>query len=462
MTGSATTEVVQKVSPHKVAVVGAGWAGLSAALTLHRAGCDVTVFEAARIVGGRARRVQDPALGAIDNGQHLMLGAYSDTLALVRELNPDTDLNALLLRQPLHVESLDGTLCLRAARLPAPLHTVAGLLTARGISIGDRLAALRMMAKLRAGGWRVPARTRTVAELLESHQQSRTLCDRLWDPLCLAAMNTPASMASAQIFLNVLRDSMGADAPAGDFVLARTDLSRLWPEAAARQVRVETGKRVHHVVPEADQVRIDGTPFDACVLAVPAYAAASLLDSAADVTGLAAWRQALGSFSYRRIATVTLRLEGPWTLPRPIMLLQCDPASGDHGQWAIDRSATLLLAPSPAEISVVISDASHDLPAGDDTLAAQVAQQLRRQAARRGSLAPMPATVAHRVIIEKRATFDCTQDQVRPPNRTPFQRVWVAGDWTDTGYPAVLEGAVRSGMTAARNVLKSAFKSAVD
>jgi uncharacterized protein with NAD-binding domain and iron-sulfur cluster len=74
----------------------------------------------------------------------------------------------------------------------------------------------------------------------------------------------------------------------------------------------------------------------------------------------------------------------------------------------------------------------------------------------------MPATVAHRVIIEKRATFDCTQDQVRPPNRTPFQRVWVAGDWTDTGYPAVLEGAVRSGMTAARNVLKSAFKSAVD
>ncbi len=458
MTGSATTAAVHHVRPHRIAIVGAGWAGLSAALTLQRAGCDVTVFEAARVVGGRARRVHDPVLGAIDNGQHLMLGAYSDTLALVRDLNPDTDLNALLLRQPLHVESLDGALRLRAARLPAPLHTVAGLLTARGISIGDRFAALRMMAKLKTGGWIAPGDTRTVESLLDLHQQSGALCDLLWNPLCLAAMNTPASMASAQIFLNVLRDSMGADAPAGDFVLARTDLSRLWPEAVARHVRVLTGQRIHRVVPEDDQVRVDGTPFDACVLAVPAYTAVGLLQSAADIPGLAPWRKALESFSYRRIATVTLRLERPWKLPRPIMLLQCDPASGDHGQWAIDRSATLRPAPLPAEIAVVISDASHDLPAGHDTLATQVARQLRQQAARRGgSLPPMPDTVAHRVIIEKRATFDCTPDQFRPPNRTPLQRVWVAGDWTETGYPAVLEGAVRSGMAAARALLGRDF-----
>ena len=457
MSSPAANSVVQGGKSRRIAIVGAGWAGLSAALTLRQAGRDVTVFEAARIVGGRARRVQDPALGAIDNGQHLMLGAYSDTLALVRALNPGADFDKLLLRQPLHVESLSGALRLQAARLPAPLHTLAGLLGARGLPLRDRFAALRMMASLRASAWVAPANTPTVATLLDQHRQSATLRHRLWNPLCLAAMNTPPVLASAQVFLNVLRDSMGAGARAGDFVLARTDLSSLWPDAAARQVRVETGSLVSGVIPEDDRVLVDTNPFDACVLAVPAYAALRLLENARNVPGLAVWRQALGSFAYRSIATVTLRLDRRWQLPNPIMMLDADPTRGDHGQWIIDRTATLLSAPEPAEISVVISDAGHDLPERHEDLAAQVAAQVRRQAARRATLAPMPEVVARRVIVEKRATFDCTPQQVRPPNGTPLERVWVAGDWTDTGYPAVLEGAVRSGRAAARALLASGF-----
>ena len=436
-------------------MVGAGWAGLSAALALRRAGRDVTVFEAARTVGGRARRVDDAVLGAIDNGQHLMLGAYSETLALVRGLNPGTEVNALLMRLPLHLESLDGTFRLRAARLPAPLHTLAGLLTARGMVIGDRIGALRMMGKLRLGGWRAPENTLTVAALLDLHQQSATVRERLWNPLCLAAMNTPAPLASAQVFLNVLRDSMGAEARAGDFLLARTDLSGLWPEAAARQIRMTTGRRVHCVEPNGDQVLVDAEPFDACILAVPPYVTLRLLESAPDAPGLAAWRETLGSFSYRRIATVVLRLARPWPLPRPIMMLDADRSRGDYGQWVVDRSATHLPAPRPAELAVVISDAGDDLPGQHDVLAARIAAQIQRQAARRLAMAPMPDIVAHRVIVEKRATFDCTPDQVRPATRTPLARVWVAGDWTDTGYPAVLEGAVRSGSAAARAAMAS-------
>ena len=433
----------------RIAVVGAGWAGLSAALALRRAGREVTVFEAARTVGGRARRVDDAVLGAIDNGQHLMLGAYSETVALVRELNPGTDVNALLLRLPLHLESLDGAFRLRAARLPAPLHTLAGLLAARGMSIGDRIGALRMTGTLRLGGWRAPDNTLTVTALLDLHRQSAAVRDRLWGPLCLAAMNTPAPLASAQVFLNVLRDSLGADAHAGDFLLARTDLSGLWPEAAARQIRVVTGRLVHYVEPNGDQVLVDAERFDACILAVPPYAALRLLASVPDAPGLAAWRRTLGSFSYRRIATVVLRLARPWPLPRPIMMLDSDHSRGDYGQWVVDRSATHLPPPGPAELAVVISDASDDMPEQHDVLAAQIGAQIQRQAARRHAMAPMPAIVAHRVIVEKRATFDCTPDQVRPGNRTALARVWVAGDWTDTGYPAVLEGAVRSGRAAA-------------
>ena len=452
---STPGSVAQDSVGARIAVIGAGWAGLSAALALRHAGIDVTVFEASRTLGGRARRVDDAVLGAIDNGQHLMLGAYSETLALVRGLHPGADINTLLLRLPLHLESLDGAFHLRAARLPAPLHTLAGLLAARGIPMGDRIGALRMMGKLRLGGWRAPEGILTVAALLDLHRQSRGVCDRLWNPLCLAAMNTPAPVASAQVFLNVLRDSMGADAHAGDFLLARTDLSRLWPEAAARLIKTVTGRLVHCVVPDGDRVLIDTEPFDACILAVPPFVALRLLDSASDAPGRAAWRQTLGSFRYRRIATVVLRLGKPWPLPKPIMMLDADHASGDYGQWVIDRSATILQAPGPAELAVVISDAGGDLPERHEDLASQIGAQIRHQAALRFAMAPMPDIVAHRVIVEKRATFDCTPDQVRPGNRTPFERIWVAGDWTDTGYPAVLEGAVRSGSAAARAAITS-------
>ena len=455
MTRCAASPVVQGGAGVRIAVVGAGWAGLSAALALRRAGRAVTVFEAARTAGGRARRVADPVLGAIDNGQHLMLGAYTETVALVRALNPGADLDTLLLRLPLHLESLDGAFCLRAARLPAPLHTLVGLLAARGMSIGDRIGALRMMGQLRLGGWRAPGNTLTVAALLALHRQSVAARDRLWNPLCLAAMNTPATRASAQVFLNVLRDSMGADAHAGDFLLARTDLSRLWPEAAARQIGVVTGRLVHCVEPKGDQVLVDSERFDACILAVPPYVALRLLASTPDAPGLAAWRETLGSFSYRRIATVVLRLASPWPLPRPIMMMDADHGSGDYGQWVVDRSATQLPAPGPAELAVVVSDAGDDLPEQPDDLAAQIGAQIRRQAARHPVMAPMPDIVAHRVIVEKRATFDCTPDQVRPGYQTPLARVWVAGDWTDTGYPAVLEGAVRSGSAAARAAMIS-------
>ena len=455
MTGCATSPVGPGAAGIRIAVVGAGWAGLSAALALRRAGGDATVFEAAATPGGRARRVDDAVLGGIDNGQHLMLGAYSETLALVRELNPGTDIDDLLLRVPLHLESLDGGFRLRAARLPAPLHTLAGLLTARGMSAGERIGALRMLGKWRLGGWRAPGKAMTVAALLDRHRQSAAARDRLWNPLCLAAMNTPAACASAQIFLNVLRDSMGADAHAGDLLLARTDLSRLWPEAAARQIRLATRRLVQSVEPSEDHVLVDSAPFDACILAVPPYAASRLLARAPDTPALAAWRETLGSFSYRRIATVVLRLASPWPLPRPIMMLDADHGRGDYGQWVVDRSATLVPPPAPAELAVVISDAGDDLPRRHDDLAARIGAQIRRQAAGRQAMAPMPEIVAHRVIVEKRATFSCTPDQIRPDNRTLLPRVWVAGDWTDTGYPSVLEGAVRSGSAAARALMAS-------
>ena len=115
----------------KLAVVGAGWAGLSAAVTLKSLGAEVTVFEAAPIAGGRARRVDDTQMGAIDNGQHLLLGAYTETLALMQTLHPQQSTHEFIVRQALHLESADGVFRLRAPALIAPFHMLVGLLNAK-------------------------------------------------------------------------------------------------------------------------------------------------------------------------------------------------------------------------------------------------------------------------------------------------------------------------------------------
>src|SRR5690606_6589473 len=148
----------------------------------------VTVYEASRTPGGRARRLDHPDFEhPLDNGQHILLGAYTETLALMRRLGCDP--GAGLLRTPLHLESADGTFRLRAPRLPGPLHALAALLGARGLAIADKRAILAMMAELRRGGWQVPA-DRTVQALLERHAQPQAPRRLLWVPLCLAALNT--------------------------------------------------------------------------------------------------------------------------------------------------------------------------------------------------------------------------------------------------------------------------------
>jgi hydroxysqualene dehydroxylase len=121
-----------------VAVIGAGWAGLAAAVALKQSGAQVTVFEASGTPGGRARGVNDLQLGTIDNGQHLMLGAYTESLALIKQLSPNRAEHELLLRLPLTLESADGSFRLRAPQLIAPFHLVWALSFARGLTISER------------------------------------------------------------------------------------------------------------------------------------------------------------------------------------------------------------------------------------------------------------------------------------------------------------------------------------
>lgn len=446
-----------------IAVIGAGWAGLAAAIRLKDLGATVTVFEAAPVPGGRARGVDDVNMGRIDNGQHLMLGAYTESLKLIERLQPEQALDRILFRAPLQLESADGSFKLKAPTLPAPWNTLLALSSTKGLGLSERARVLRMMLLCRLAGWRAQP-NETVQSLLVRHQQSTLLCRRLWTPLCLAALNTPIAQSCAQLFLNVLRDSLDGRRDASDLLIPSVDLTQLWPAAAARTLTMRYRHIVRQVRATHAQVQIDQECFDACVVAVPPYAAARMLfeplgdeDSgepencaqrSPQAQSEAALHRILQAFEYRAIATLTLELESDWQPPQPMLMLDEDLARGHVGQWIFKRTA------HPRQLSVVISDATDFLKQDREPFVQAIASQIRDQCAKHPqSASVMPAVKYQRLIVEKRATFDAVPGLARPANRSPWPRIVLAGDWTDTGYPAVLEGAVRSGL-AASNILQ--------
>lgn len=446
-----------------IAVIGAGWAGLAAAVSLKKLGAHVTVFEAAPVTGGRARGVDDVHMGRIDNGQHLLLGAYTETLALIEQVQGGQQMDQWMLRGPLHLESTDGSFKIRAPALPAPFNTLMALVCARGLSTADRIKALSMMVRCRLSGWRARPRE-TVRAFLSRHQQSDQLCLKLWTPLCLAALNTPIETSCAQLFLNVLRDSLNGPRHASDCLIPRVDLTALWPAIAAEQLTMRYRHIVRQVRATDTYVEVDGEHFDACVVATPPYAAARMLFDASlpedtppqplpspQQQAEASLHRELKGFEYRAIATLALELEDHWQLPHAMMMLNEDDARGHVGQWVFNRLG------HDKQLAVVISDASDFLKHDRERFVQAIATQIREQSAKHpGNLKPMPAIKHQRLIVEKRATFDAVPGLSRPSNRSPWPRIALAGDWTDTGYPAVLEGAVRSGLRAAVT-LKSTF-----
>jgi squalene-associated FAD-dependent desaturase len=422
----------------QVAVVGGGWAGCAAAVELAARGVAVTLYEAARTLGGRARVVHLHGK-ALDNGQHIMLGAYRETLRMMRRLGIAE--RSALLRLPLQMCYPDGAgMYFVAARLPAPLHVAAALLRSRGLSRQDKMALARFSTAARWMGWRLNLDC-SVTELLDRFDQTDTLVRLMWRPLCIAALNTPPERASAQVFLHVLRDSLGARRAASDMLLPRVDLSALFPTRAAAFVesrggKVALGATIDTLERDGDRWRIQDTVHDAVIVATPPPQAATLLRQHAPAAEIPA-------FEWESITTVYLQYAAGLKLERPFLALVDQPDARHWGQFVFDRGQ--LNAADGGLLAVVISASGPALDLGNDSLPPQVAAQLA-QALRRPELA---APLWTRVISEKRATFACTPGLQRPSNDIGVDGLALAGDYTASDYPATLESAVRSGVAAA-------------
>ena len=429
-----------------VAIIGAGYAGLACAVELARAGVHVTVFERSHTMGGRARVVHKDHHWRVDNGQHILIGAYGELTRLLR-LTGVSPKQLVHLPLTLHVP---GRLHLKAASLPAPFHLAVGLLRAKGLSWADRLAMLRLMRWLKRRGFRLPDPAMTVDVLLAETRQTPTLCQLIWEPLCVAALNTPVAEASAQVFANVLRDSLAAGAAASELLLPRTDLSELFPVPAARYIGVRRGKlRTGNAIEAIERVpggyRLEGDPgsqpWPHVVVATAPYHAGTLLASAGGCERLVAQIDAL---EHEPIVSVYLALGHGQKLPEPMIGLVSGSTAGP-AQWVFDRGQ--LGGPEGLLSCVISAHGPHEALARDELILA-VHGQLERQLGRR-----LPAPEWSQVIVEKRATFACRPGLLRPGIRTPLAGLWLAGDYLDSDYPATLESAVRSGVACATAIL---------
>ncbi len=434
------------MTSRRTCVVGAGWSGLACALTLQQQGARVTLIDAAPRPGGRARRV-DVVLGgerfALDNGQHLLVGAYRQTLRLIEQVGLDPA--RMLLRVPFGLRYPDG-FALSARRLPAPWHLASALLAAGRFTLADRISLARDVGRWKRGGWLIapdaPAR-----EVLRF--ATPEVVRRVWNPLCLAALNAPLGQASGQMLLNVLKDSIGADTGASDLVVPRRDLSSLFPDAALRALKDGGADVILRAPVTALRARPDNRwtlelrdraiDADAAVLALPPKHAAVLLESST-LAALAPAAAQLRGLATSPIATVYLRYAPPPRLAAPIFALLDDPGRRRFGQWAFDRGA---LDPSCSGVlAVVISGDGPHLGLERDALCRAVADQLSDDL-------DLPPPRAHHLIVEKHATIAPEPGLSRPPTSLPAPGLFLAGDAAESRYPSTIEGSVRAGIAAA-------------
>ena len=431
-------------SPTHVGIIGGGYAGMAAAVTLAEHQVPVTVYEAGPVLGGRARRVTINDV-TLDNGLHIVIGAYRETLRLIAQVQPAAA--SALMRLPLNWY-LHRHLHLRAPMLPAPLHLLIALLTARGANWHERWAAIRMMRALRGANFRLAYDT-TVSELLKLYAQGPILTQHLWMPLCIAALNTPPHQASAQLFLNVLRDGLNADRAGSDMLISRVDLSELFPQPAANYVRergseVLTGCRVTAVECSAGSFQVtaggEARTFRHVICALSPHQVPAFL---AGFNALSESIAIVKAMDYQPITSVYLQFDGRVRLPAPMTGL-----SNGVAQWLFDREA---ICGQRGLIGAVISAEGPHQDLTQAALGARVHEELAAQ------FGPLPPLRWQRVIAEKRATFSATPGLRRPAQKTALANFWLAGDYTESDYPATLEAAVRSGIVCARGILGEAL-----
>lgn len=445
--------------PPPVVVVGAGFAGLSAASLLAERGVRVLVLDARPRLGGRATAFEDKDSGErVDNGQHVMFGCYRETLAFLDRVGARRNVR---MQRALEIPFVapDGrrSVLKCPAWLPAPLHLLAGVLGWSGLPLGDRLSALRIAPALRPGpgtGRRTPGAGpgagQTVAQWLRAHGQTPGIISALWEPLAVAALNQSIDEADAAPFVRVLAEMFSRDKTAASLVLPTVPLDDMYAVPAREFIErhggeVRTGALARVIADDAGvtAVEIRGERIAArrVIAAVPWHALRTLFpDPPPALAGIIAGAAAMTS---KPIVTVNLWYD------RVVMENAFVGLTGRTIQWVFDKRR--VFGEHSSHLSLVVSAADAVAAVSRDELVALATREVAEAlpGARGATL------VSATVVRERQATFSLAAGEPpRPTNRTPVPGLCLAGDWTDTGLPGTIESAVSSGHAAAHAMLK--------
>src|SRR5690349_16708817 len=442
----------------RVGIVGGGIAGLSAACALADAGFQVTVFERRPFVGGRASSYEHPGTGeTLDNCQHVLLGCCTNLLDFYRRIGVADKIrwfDTLTFIEPGGRRSE-----IAPSALPAPLHTAPSFLKAASLSIGDKLAIARAMLALM--GPLPPDSSKSFFDWLREHHQTPRSIDRFWKVVLVSAINEDLDRISVRYGAQVFRESFLKSADAGKMGIPTVPLSDLYAAAIGyieqRGGRVLLRNSVEAVVPNAEQVVLQSAAktesFDYAILAVPYYALGKLLPTQNGTGSLStALRQQLEQFESSPITGIHLWFDREITdLPHAVLLDRTI-------QWMFQKSK---LQPQRQQsdlqgsyLELVVSSSKSLVEMGRQEIIDLALRELADFLPAVKTATLMKATV----VKEVHATYSALpgSDSYRPSAHSPWPRIFLAGDWTATGWPATMEGAVRSGYSSAESVAASA------
>jgi len=474
-----------------VIVIGGGFAGLSTAARLSKNGARVLVLEAKARLGGRATAFQDRETGElVDNGQHVLVGCYVETFAFLRDIGAGGNVS---LQPRLAVTMIDRAgrrSRLTLASLPRPFDLVGGIFDWDALSWRDRVSVIGMRTPLKLSQRELlPGATRkasspgeTVEGWLIRNGQSARLREMLWDPLALAALNQQPNQAAAPTFARVLAEMFGGEPGAAAIALPTRPLHLMYAEPAREYIehhggQVRTGATATVEVADGQVVAVqaDGQrwPAHLVVSAVPWFAFPDLFPSEPP-----ALKEVIDRARRRTsspIVTVNLWFDRPildepfvglpgrtmqWVFDKGLIMGARSEAAGhgdDHGGHGADgdhaahadrahAGPDTASANGATHLSLVSSGAASILNRTNEELIRLAHEEL---------LGAFPASRAVRllratVVREPRATFSLAPNEPpRPATETGVHGLYLAGDWIDTGLPATIESAVRSGHRAA-------------
>jgi squalene-associated FAD-dependent desaturase len=421
-------------------IIGGGLAGLSAGVYAIRNGYKPIILEAAPRLGGRAQSFFDTHLNTvIDNGQHILMGCYKNTLQLMNICGASDN---FIYQDSLRAAFIDNNAKEHRLRCPKfiyPYNLLWGILHYSALTIPERMLVIKFFIRLlfQPTKW---LGNRNVREWLSDRGQSERISGALWDFISIGALNTNPEKASARLFAHILREMFLKGNFNSTIILPKYDLTRSLIEPMEKHITdnggtIVTSKRAVEISLSGNAVSSittdDGKEFqaDQYVLAIPPYAIAKLIDAKAVIDA------PLDAFSYSTIVSIHIRtneinLSEPFYGP-----------IGSKIHWLFRHDD---------HISLVISSADKYMDMSDETIMEMVSAELKTYFSIR-----LPTDVNYRIIKSKRATFVPSPDIVnrRPSARIKYTNLFLAGDWIDTGLPATIEGAVLSGKEAICNLM---------